>query len=33
MEYLHKFIIVFVDGILVYSKSKEEHEACLHLEL
>jgi hypothetical protein len=25
MEYLDKFIIVFIDGTLVYSKSKEEH--------
>jgi hypothetical protein len=24
MEYLDKFIVVFIDGILVYSKSKEE---------
>jgi hypothetical protein len=26
MEYLDKFTIVFIDGILVYSKSEEEHE-------
>jgi hypothetical protein len=25
-NYLDKFVIVFLDGILVYSKSKEEHE-------
>jgi hypothetical protein len=25
MEYLDKFVIVFIDGIFVYSKSKE-HE-------
>jgi hypothetical protein len=25
MEYLDKFIIVFIDGILVHSKSEEEH--------
>jgi hypothetical protein len=25
MEYLDKFIVVFIDGILVYSKSEEEH--------
>jgi hypothetical protein len=28
MEYLDKFIVVFIDGMLVYSKSEEEH---LHL--
>jgi hypothetical protein len=31
MEYLDKFIIVFIDGMLVYSKSKEEHEEHPHL--
>jgi hypothetical protein len=25
IEYLDKFIIVFIDGILVYSKSEDEH--------
>jgi hypothetical protein len=30
-EYLDKFIVVFIDGILVYSKSKEEHEEHLRL--
>jgi hypothetical protein len=30
MEYLDKFIVVFIDGILVYSKS-EEHEEYLRL--
>jgi hypothetical protein len=32
-EYLDKFIIVFIDGILVYSKSKKEHEEHLRLVL
>jgi hypothetical protein len=31
MEYLGKFITVFIDGMLVYSKSKEEHEEHLRL--
>jgi hypothetical protein len=31
IEYLDKFIIVFIDGMLVYSKSEEEHEAHLRL--
>jgi hypothetical protein len=31
MEYLDKFIIVFIDGILAYSKSEKEHEEHLHL--
>jgi hypothetical protein len=26
MEYLDMYIVVFIDGILVYSKSKEEPE-------
>nr|GFD55285.1 reverse transcriptase [Tanacetum cinerariifolium] len=25
-KFLDKFVIVFIDGILVFSKSKEEHE-------
>jgi hypothetical protein len=33
MEYLDKFIMVFIDDILVYSRSKEEHEEHLHLVL
>jgi hypothetical protein len=31
MEYLDKFVVVFIDGMLVYSKSKEEHEEHLRL--
>jgi hypothetical protein len=27
MEYLDKFVVVFIDGILVFSKMKEEHES------
>nr|GEV86541.1 zinc finger, CCHC-type, retrotransposon Gag domain protein [Tanacetum cinerariifolium] len=30
---LNKFVIVFIDGILVYSKSKDEHEVYLRLVL
>nr|GEY58487.1 putative reverse transcriptase domain-containing protein [Tanacetum cinerariifolium] len=29
-EFLDKFVIVFIDDILVFSKSKEEHEDHLH---
>jgi hypothetical protein len=32
-EYLDKFVIVFLDDILVYSKSKEEHEKHLRMVL
>ena len=28
-KYLHKFFIVFLDDIFVYSKSEEEHEQHL----
>jgi hypothetical protein len=33
MEYLDKFIVVFIDDILVYYGSEEEHEGHLHLVL
>jgi hypothetical protein len=32
-EYLDKFVIVFLDEILVYSKSEEEHEHHLRMVL
>jgi hypothetical protein len=33
MEYLDKFVMVFIDDILVYSRSDEEHKDLLHLVL
>jgi hypothetical protein len=33
MEHLDKFIVVFIDDILVYSRSEEEHEEHLRLVL
>jgi hypothetical protein len=33
MEYLDKFVVVFIDDILVYSRSKEEYDEHLHLAL
>jgi hypothetical protein len=33
MEYLNKFVVVFIDDILVYSRNEEEHEGHLRLVL
>jgi hypothetical protein len=33
VEYLDKFVVVFIDHILVYSRNEEEHEDHLHLVL
>jgi hypothetical protein len=33
MEYLDKFVVVFIDDILVYSKTEEDHEKHLRLVL
>jgi hypothetical protein len=33
MEYLDKFVVVFIDDILVYSKDDEEHEEHLRMVL
>jgi hypothetical protein len=33
MEYLDKFVVVFIDDILVYSRSEEEYEEHLRLVL
>jgi hypothetical protein len=31
MEYLDRFIVVFIDDILIFSKTMEEHEEHLRL--
>jgi hypothetical protein len=33
MEYLNKFMVVFIDSILIFSKNEEEHDEHLHLVL
>jgi hypothetical protein len=33
MEYLDRFVVVFIDDILVYSRSEEKHEEYLRLVL
>nr|AAU10720.1 hypothetical protein [Oryza sativa Japonica Group] len=33
LEYLDKFVVVFIDDILIYSQTKEEHEEHLRLAL
>jgi hypothetical protein len=33
MEYLDKFVMLFIDDILIYSRSEEEHEVHLRLVL
>jgi hypothetical protein len=33
MEVLDKFVVVFIDNILVFSKCKKEHEEHLHIVL
>jgi hypothetical protein len=33
MEYLDKFVVVFINDILIFSKTEEEHEKHLRMVL
>jgi hypothetical protein len=33
MEYLDKFVIVFIDDIMIFSKNEEEHDEQLRVVL
>jgi hypothetical protein len=33
MEYLDKFVVVFIDDILIFSKTEEEHKKHLRMVL
>jgi hypothetical protein len=33
MEYLDKFVVVFIDDILIFSKNEEEHDEHLRMVL
>jgi hypothetical protein len=33
MEYLDKFVVAFIDDILIFSKTEEEHDTHLRLVL
>jgi hypothetical protein len=33
MDYLDKFVVVFIDDILIYSQNEEEHEEHLKMVL
>jgi hypothetical protein len=33
MDYLDKFVVVFIDAILIYSQNEEEHEEHLKMVL